>query len=158
MRYGPICSPAFMVLLRILQPAFLDPPRIIQPQNADRHFSGFSQRANRGALQTKVIGPGLPSRIEQSHRLSGCAQRGDVGSLVPVADGAGQSEVVRAGVPAMLPADDVIDLMTVAAEVFAQQAILATPARAFGHQAPDIAGNRPSHPPRSDAPSLSPCA
>ncbi len=96
-------------------------------------------------------------RMKQPHDLC-CAriEGGNIASLVPIAEDAGISQVVRGGRAAVLATDDTIHLMREAGVVFVDEAVFAPVARAAGYFGSEFLADVTGHGKGSDAPSPSP--
>lgn len=77
-----------------------------------------------------MVLPLIFSGIEQRNQLARCGQRRYVRTLVSIADHACVGEIVLHLGSAMLPADDVIDLVRKDGVIFVEQAIFTSEFRA----------------------------
>lgn len=82
-----------------------------------------------------MIFPFLPARIEQKDHGSGSwINRAEVGSLAPIAFGAGAGQVVAFGLAFVTERDDVVYLMGVGRVVLMEQAVFAAALRSLNHE------------------------
>jgi hypothetical protein len=84
------------------------------------------------APKQEVLSPTLAPRVEEGHKLAtDRIHARQVRALAKIAAMAGQRKIVNVVAPAMLPGDDVLDVVRQLAVILAQQAILAAVARSL---------------------------
>jgi hypothetical protein len=116
----------------------------VESENARGCLPDRSQGEDREAVrvEVEVIPPALGARIEEAYPfISTGYDRGDVASLVPIADEACIREVVLTRWPTMLFADDVIDLTSEKCVFSVNEAILTKMVRPGGNEPSEIGTN-----------------
>ena len=127
---------AFAVLSEGLQKLALDDTLGgIEPEHFGSNFALQRQWLNHWAVQLEVLVPYVPPRIEESNRLTGTVQGRNIGPFGPIAEDTGVGKIANAGGTAVLPADDVINLMRKADAILMYQTVFTPPASAFDDKA-----------------------
>jgi hypothetical protein len=98
-------------------------------------------------INREVIGPPIPPGMKQPHYVAGAPPDGShIGSLAPVADHAGVSQILKNRETSMLAADNVVELKRESCVLFVNQAILTAVSRSPGNlnsqRFADITGHR----------------
>ena len=140
---------------RLHQPALDYALRRIEPKHARGHLANPRQGFNHRTIQFEVLVPEVPAGIEETDHPPGTINRRDVRSFVPIAKHTSEGQVANARGAAVLPADNMIDLVRKAADLFVHKTVFATAARSLDYP-PARRPRSISHSSESAAPALWP--
>jgi broad specificity polyphosphatase/5'/3'-nucleotidase SurE len=83
-----------------------------------------------GALKQEVLRPLVTSGVKEGHNLAAdWIHAGEIRALLEIAAMAGKRKIVHVVTPAVLPGNDMLDVVCELAMLLAQQAVLATVVR-----------------------------
>ena len=106
----------------------------LQETCSDQAF--LCERFNQRTVQSEVIRPALPARVEERNQgAGGVLKRTEIAPFPGIATHAGVREIIRFRSPAMLAADNVIDLVRGVRVLLMQKTILTAVGRSFRDQA-----------------------
>ena len=107
----------------------------IEAQKLGRYHAHRRDSLNPWAIETKVLVPMIPARMEQASECASVVERADVTALIQVTKQTCQCEVVTFGRSRMLLANNVIDLKAYISVALEDEAIL-TPLLSTGNYEP----------------------